>query len=219
MRRERKAGPFIPCEVRAQMGPARATTPPVACRRRQATTAVGARVKAYPLGQRRLHPGSNACAWARTHARGRQCMCPGDNVCACATTGATWEGCFFTNTPNFSARATTSSSGRQRLRSGDDVHARAATFGSFFSNVGIFSCFGNPNKTFPLSLFENYWNCVEDGNPKLFLLVGVFLSALNRDLAFLSRHLSIQNALELPMFVKISTIRHDFYFILEKFLR
>ena len=26
MRREEKAGPFIPCEVRAQMGPARATT-------------------------------------------------------------------------------------------------------------------------------------------------------------------------------------------------
>ena len=63
--------------------------------------------------------------------------------------------------------------------------------GSFCPNVGIFFCFGNPNKTFPLSLFENYSNCVEDGNPKLFLLVGVFLSALKRDLAFLSRHLLI----------------------------
>ena len=115
-------------------------------------------------------------------------MCAGDNACARAVMGAAWEGCFFTNTPNFSARAMTSVSRRQRLRLGDDVRARATTSGSYFSNVGIFSCFGNPNKTFPLSLFENYSNCVEDGNPKLFLLVGVFLSALNRDLAFLSRH-------------------------------
>ena len=127
----------------------------------------------------------------RSHARGQQCMRPGNNVCARATTGAAWEGCFFTNTPNFNARATTSASGRQRLCTGDDVRARPTTSGSFCPNVGIFFCFGNPNKTFPLSFFENYSNCVEDGNPKLFLLVGVFLSALNRDLAFLSRHLSI----------------------------
>ena len=171
MRREGKVGPFIPCEVWAQTRLARATTLAVTCRRRWATTAVGARAKAYSLRRQRLRPS--------------------DNVCAHVTMGAAWEGCFFTNTPNFNARATTSASERQRVRPGDDVRACAMTFGSFFSNVGIFSCFGNPNKTFPLSLFENYSNCVEDGNPKLFLLVGVFRSALNRDLAFLSRHLSI----------------------------
>ena len=142
MRREGKAGPFIPCEVRAQTGPTRATTPAVACRRRRATTAVGARAKAYPLGRRRLCPGGNACVRATTsmpgrrqvpcgrvffhkHPKlqrsgddvyvrattstsGRQRLRPGDNVYARATTGAAWEGCFFTNTPNFSARATTS---------------------------------------------------------------------------------------------------------------
>ena len=50
-------------------------------------------------------------------------------------TGATWEGCFFTNTPNFSARATTSASGRQRphvrrrqrMRVGNNACARATT--------------------------------------------------------------------------------------------
>ena len=131
------------------------------------------------LGRRRLHPGDNACVRATTSA------------CARATTRAAWEGCFFTNTPNFNTRTTTSTSGRQRLRTGDDVCARATTSGSYCPNVGISFCFGYPNKTFPLSLFENYSNCVEDGNPKLFLLVGVFLSALNRDLAFLSRHLSV----------------------------
>ena len=125
------------------------------------------------------------------HAHGRQRVRPGNDVCARATTGAAWEGCFFTNTSNFNARATTSASGRQRLHTGDDVRARATMSGSYCPNVGIFFCFGNPNKTFPLSLFENYSNCVEDGNPKLFLLVRVFLSALNHDLAFLSRHLSI----------------------------
>ena len=51
VKREGKAGPFIPYEVRAQTGPARATTPAVACRRRRATTAVGVRAKAYPLGR------------------------------------------------------------------------------------------------------------------------------------------------------------------------
>ena len=50
VRREGKAGPFIPCEVQAQMGPARATMPTVARKRRRATTAVGARAKAYLLG-------------------------------------------------------------------------------------------------------------------------------------------------------------------------
>ena len=141
----------------------------------------------------------NFNARATTSASGRQHLRPGDdvrmragdNACARATTGAAWEGCFFTNTPNFNAWVTTSTSRRQRLRTGDDVRARATTSGSYCPNVGILFCFGNPNKTFPLSLFENYSNCVEDGNPKLFLLVGVFLSALNRDLAFLSRHLSV----------------------------
>ena len=85
----------------------------------------------------------------------------------------------------------TSTSGQQRLHTGDDIRARATTSGSYCPNVGIFFCFRNPNKTFPLSLFKNYSKCVEDGNPKVFLLVGVFVSALNRDLAFLSRHLSI----------------------------
>ena len=49
VKREGKAGPFIPCEVWAQTGPVRATTPAVARRRRRATTAVGARAKAYLL--------------------------------------------------------------------------------------------------------------------------------------------------------------------------
>ena len=72
----------------------------------------------------------------QTSALRRRRLRLGDNICARATTGAAWEGCFFTNIPNFSAHATTS--------------------GSCFSNLGIFSCFGNPNKTFPLSVFENY---------------------------------------------------------------
>ena len=120
MRREGKAGPFIPCEVRAQTGSARATTPVVACRHRRVTTIVGAQAKAYLLGRRCLRSGGNACTPARTHARERQCMRLGDNVCARATTGAAWEGYFFTNTPNFSARATTSVSKRQCLHLCDD---------------------------------------------------------------------------------------------------
>ena len=145
----------------------------------RATTSACVRVTTSASGRQRVHPSDDVR------------MRAGDNACARATTGAAWEGCFFTNTPNFNARATTFASRRQRLRTGDDVHARATMSGSFCPNVGIFFCFGNPYKTFPLSLFENYSNCVEDGNPKLFLLVGVFLSALNCDLAFLSRHLSI----------------------------
>ena len=53
------------------------------------------------LGRRRLRPGDNVR------------MRAGDNVCAHASMGAAWEGFFFTNIPNFSARATTSVSGRQ----------------------------------------------------------------------------------------------------------
>ena len=68
VRREGKAGPFIPCEVGAQTGPAWVTAPAVTRRRRRATTAIGAQAKAYPLGQQRLRPSSNACNWARMHA-------------------------------------------------------------------------------------------------------------------------------------------------------
>ena len=106
--------------------------------------------------RKRTRSGNDVYALAATPAPGRERMHAGDNVYARAMTGAAWEGCFFTNTPNFSARATTSASERQRLRPGDEVRARATTSRSCFSNVGIFSCFGNPNKTFPLSLFENY---------------------------------------------------------------
>ena len=171
MRREGKAGLFIPCEVRAQTRPARATTLAVARRHRRTTTTVGAWAKAYPLGRRRLCPGGNTYTRARTHAPARRRVPHRRGV--------------FSQTPQ------TSTLGRRRLRPSDNAYVRETTSGSCFSNVGIFLCFGNPNKTFPLSLFENYSNCIEDGNPKLFLLVGVFLSALNRDLAFLSRHLSI----------------------------
>ena len=164
------------------------------------------------FGPQRLRPGHNACVWATTSASGRQRLRPGHNACVWATTSAcTWAttrapgrqhlrpcddrcrvgGVFFHKHPKLQrsgddvcVRATT-------VRTGDDVRARATTSGSYCPNVGIFFCFRNPNKTFPLSLFENYSNCVEDGNPKLFLLVRVSFSALNRDLAFLSRHLLI----------------------------
>ena len=104
---QRREG-WTPCEVRAQTGPARATTPAVARTCRRATTAVDAWAKAYPLGRRRLCPGGNACAQ-------RQCMLPSDNVCACATMSATGEGCFFTKTPHFGAQATTSALARRLL--------------------------------------------------------------------------------------------------------
>ena len=206
MRREGKPRPFIPSEVPAQTRPARATTPAPARRRRRVTRAVGARAK-------RPRSGDDVYARAETLAPARGHMRAGDNVCARATTG----GLFFHQHPKLQrssddvcVRATTPASGRrctcapgrQRLRPCDD-ECRAG--GVFFHQhpklqrsgddvwilFGIFFRFRNPNKTFPLSLFENYSNSVEDGNPKLFLLVRVFLSALNRDLAFLSRHLSI----------------------------
>ena len=72
-------------------------------------------------GQKCIRSGDDVYARAAMHAPRRERMRPGDNVYAHATTDAAWEGCFFTNTPNFSAWATTSASGRQRLRSGDDV--------------------------------------------------------------------------------------------------
>ena len=171
-------------------------------------------------GRQRLRPGDNVCARATTgalregcfftntpnfnarattSASGRQRLRPGDNVrmrtgdnvCARPTTSAPVRRRVPRGRGVFSQTPQTSTLGRRRLRPGDNGCARATTSGSYCCNVGIFFCFRNPNKTFPLSLFENYSNCVEDGNPKLFLLVGVFLSALNRDLAFLSRHLSI----------------------------
>ena len=70
MKREGKAGPFIPYEVWAQTRPARAIMPVVARRRRRATTAIGARAKGYPLERQRLRLGGNACAQVRMHARG-----------------------------------------------------------------------------------------------------------------------------------------------------
>ena len=129
-------------------------------------------------GQERMHAGDNACARVTTSVFVRQWVLRGRGV--------------FSQTPQ------TSALGRRRLHSGDNAYVRATTsalvrrrLDPVFITLAFFLCFGNPNKTFPLSLFENYSNCVEDGNPTLFLLVGGFLSALNRDLAFLSRHLSI----------------------------
>ena len=55
---------------------------------------------------------------------GQERMRTGDNVCARATTGAAWEGCFFTNTPNFSARATTSASVRRWVLRGMGVFSQ-----------------------------------------------------------------------------------------------
>ena len=116
-----------------------------------------------------------------THASGRQRLRLCDDGCHVG-------GVFFHQHPKLQrsdddvcVRATTLAHGRQRPCLRDDV----------WILFGIFFGFRNPNKTFPLSLLKNYSNCVEDGNPKLFLLVRVFLSALNCDLAFLSRHLSI----------------------------
>ena len=106
VRREGKAGRFIPCEVRAQTGPTRATTPTVARKRRRATTAIGTR--------------------AATHARGRQRMRLSDDVCRVG-------GVFFHKHPKLRRlgddvciRATTPVSRRRRLRSRDDVwHVRS----------------------------------------------------------------------------------------------
>ena len=222
MRREGKPGPFIPSEVPAQTGPARATTPAPTRRHRRATRAVGARAK-------QPRSGDDVYARAETLAPTRGRMRAGDDGCRA-------RGVFFHQHPKLQrmsddvcVRATTPASGRrrmcapgrQRLRpcddgccaggvffhqhpklqhSGDDVCVRVTTLPhgrrrprsrDVWILFGIFFHFRNPNKTFPLSLFENYSNSVEDGNPKLFLLVRVFLSALNCNLAFLSRHLSI----------------------------
>ena len=99
--RKGKAGPFIPCEVRAQIGPTRATTLAVAHRCRRATTSVGARVNASPLGRQRLRPGENFCVHAATHALGRRRLPHARGV--------------FLQTPPTSAFE------RQRLRPSDNV--------------------------------------------------------------------------------------------------
>ena len=115
VRREGKAGPFIPCEVRAQTGPARATTPAVARKHRWATTAIGARAKAYSLGQRYLRSDEDVCRLG---------------------------GIFFHKllavTLNFGAQATTSAHGRQRLRPSNYVYARATTSGAYVHDQGWF---------------------------------------------------------------------------------
>ena len=197
VRREGKPGPFIPSEVLAQTGPAWATTPALARRRRRETRAVGAWAKrprsgddVYAWAETLCAPREDACARATTHAPGRQRLRP---VRRRVPRG---RGVFFTNTPNFNARATTSASvATTPYVRGDNACARATTSALARRRLdpiwAFFFAFAIQTKLFPLSLFENYSNCVEDGNPKLFLLVRVFLSALNRDLAFLSRHLSI----------------------------
>ena len=51
VRRIGKIGPFIPCKVRAQMGPARATTPAVGHKRRCAGDSFSARAIVSALGR------------------------------------------------------------------------------------------------------------------------------------------------------------------------
>ena len=123
MRREGKVGPFIPCEVRAQTGPARGDN---AC----------GRIEASSGDHNRRRPGESVSARATMSTPRRERMRAGDNVCAYATMGDAWEGCFFTNTPNFSAQATTSASGRQCMRPCDDIYDRA-TLGAAWE--GVFS--------------------------------------------------------------------------------
>ena len=72
VRRVGKLGPFIPYEVRAQTGPARATTPVVGHRHHRPTTSIGARTTMSLLEQEHLHLGDNIYAWARTFASGWQ---------------------------------------------------------------------------------------------------------------------------------------------------
>ena len=107
MRREGKAGPFIPCEVRVQTMSVRATTPAVAHRCHRATTTVGARAKAPMPRQQRLCPGENACAWATTPVPARRRVLRGRGV--------------FSQTPQ------TSALGRRRLHLGDNACVRVTT--------------------------------------------------------------------------------------------
>ena len=100
--REGKVGPFIPCEVRAQTGPARATMPAVVHGCCRVTTAIGARATTSAPGQQRMRSGDNACAHARTSAPVRRRVPRGRGV--------------FSQTPQ------TLALGQQRLRPGDDVY-------------------------------------------------------------------------------------------------
>ena len=116
MRREWKAGPFIPSEVWAHTGPAWATTPAVARRHRRVTRAVGARAK-------RPRSGGNACARATTHASGRQRLRPCDDGCRVG-------GVFFHKHPklqhsgdNACVQATMSALAPQRLDLGFETFA------------------------------------------------------------------------------------------------
>ena len=148
VRREGKVGPFIPCEVRAQTEPARATAPTVACRRRQATTTVGTQAKAYLLGRRRLRTGGNACARATTPAPVRRRVPCGrdvfsqtpqtsvlrrqrlrsrDKACVRATTSAPVQRRLPHGRGDFSQTPQTSTLGRRRLRPGDNACIRATT--------------------------------------------------------------------------------------------
>ena len=129
MRREGKPGPFIPSEVPAQTGPARATTPAPARRRRRATRAVGARAK-------RPRSGDDVYARAETLAPARERMRAGDNArMRPCDDGCRAGGVFFHKHPKLQrlsddvcVRATTPASGRrrtcapgrQRLRPCDD---------------------------------------------------------------------------------------------------
>ena len=108
MRREGKAGPFIPSEVRAHTGLARATMPAVARRRRRATRAVGARAK-------RSRSGGNACVQATTFAPVRRRVPRGRGV--------------FSQTPQTSALR------RRRLHPGDNVRMRPCDDGCSVGGV------------------------------------------------------------------------------------
>ena len=107
MKKEGKAGPFIPSQVRAHTGPRRATTLVVARKRRRATTAADAQAKASPLERRRVRPGDNACTQATTFAPVRRRVPRRRGV--------------FSQTPQ------TSTLGRRHLCPGDNAYVRAAT--------------------------------------------------------------------------------------------
>ena len=144
MRREGKPGPFIPSEVPAQTGPAWATTPALARRRRRVTKAVGTRAK-------RPRSGDDMYARAETLAPARGRMHTGDNACARATMSAPvrrWvprgRGVYL-QTPQTSTleRRRLRPGYNVRVRPGDNVCARATTGaareGCFFTNTPNFN--------------------------------------------------------------------------------
>ena len=114
MRREGKAGPFIPSEVWAHTGAGAGDN---ACGRAQASSgdhngrrlgeSVPARVTTFTPERQRLRPGENACARATTHAPVRRRVLRGRGV--------------FSQTPQ------TSALGRRCLRLGDNACARVRT--------------------------------------------------------------------------------------------